>query len=61
MRIRNVKTIAEYKEVQKKHIQNWIDNNFLKGSVVWEMNGASQIKITDTKGESIIIALEDID
>lgn len=61
MTIKGVRTIAEYKEIQKKRIQKWVDDRFVEGSVTWEMDGASQIKITDKTGDSIIISLDEIE
>lgn len=61
MKIKGAKTIAEYKEMQKKHIQKWIDENFVENSVKWEMDGALHIKVTDKTGDSMIVALQDID
>ena len=42
-------------------IQNWIDSNFVEGSVTWEMDGASAIKVTDRTGDSMVIQLAEID
>lgn len=61
MTIKGVRTIAEYKEIQKKRIQKWIDDRFVEGSVTWEMDGALHIKITDKTGDSIIISLDEIE
>lgn len=61
MRIRGAATIAEYKKMQREHVQHWIDQNFVKDSVAWEFDGASHIKVTDTTGDSMIVALQDID
>lgn len=61
MRISGAKTIAEYKEIQAQKIQKWIDDNFISGSVIWEMNGANAIKVTDKTGDSMVVQLEDID
>lgn len=61
MVIKGAKTIKEYKEIQKKRIQKWIDDRFVEGSVTWEMSGASHIKITDKTGDSIIISLDEIE
>lgn len=61
MRIKGAKTIAEYKAMQKESIQKWIDKYFLKNSVKWEMDGALHIKVTDKTGDSMIVALKDID
>lgn len=61
MRIKGAATIAEYKKMQREHVQQWIDQNFIKDSVTWEFDGASHIKVTDTTGDSMIVALQDID
>jgi hypothetical protein len=61
MKIKGAKTIAEYKAMQKESIQKWIDKYFLKNSVKWEMDGALHIKVTDKTGDSMIVALKDID
>lgn len=61
MVIKGAKTIKEYKEIQKEHIQKWIDNRFFMDSVRWEMDGALHIKITDKTGDSIIISLDEIE
>lgn len=61
MRIKGAATIAEYKKMQREHVQRWIDQNFIKDSVTWEMDGALHIKVTDKTGDSVVIALQDID
>lgn len=61
MKIKGAKTISEYKAMQKESIQKWIDKYFLKNSVKWEMDGALHIKVTDKTGDSMIVALKDID
>lgn len=61
MRIKGATTIAEYKKMQHEQIQNWIDKTFVEGSVTWEFDGALHIKVTDTTGDSMIVALQDID
>lgn len=60
MKITGAKTIAEYKKMQKEHIQKWIDYNFVEGAVKWEMDGALHIKVTDRTGDSMVVALDDI-
>lgn len=60
MRIKGAATIAEYKKMQHEQIQNWIDKTFVKDSVTWQMEGALNIRVTDKTGDSIIIALQDI-
>lgn len=61
MIIKGARTIFEYKEIQKNRIQKWVDDRFISGSVTWEMDGASHIKITDKTGDSIIISLDEIE
>lgn len=61
MIIKGARTIYEYKEIQKKRIQKWVDDRFISGFVAWEMDGASHIKITDKTGDSIIISLDEIE
>lgn len=61
MRIQGAATIAEYKKMQCEHVQRWIDSNFIKDSVTWEFDGALHIKVTDKSGDSMIVALQDID
>ena len=61
MTIKGVRTIAEYREIQKEHIQKWIDNRFFMDSVTWEMDGALRVKITDKTGDSMTISLDEIE
>ncbi len=61
MTIKGAKTIAEYKEIRDKKIQKWIDDRFISGSVTWEMDGASHIKITDKTGDSMVVSLDEIE
>lgn len=61
MIIKGARTIEEYKKMQHEQIQNWIDKTFVKDSVIWQMEGALNIRVTDKTGDSIIIALQDID
>lgn len=60
MTIRGAKTIAEFLEIRRQKIQNWIDQNFESGSVTWEYAGANAIVVTDTTGDSITVSLNDI-
>lgn len=60
MKIKGAKTIAEYKEMQKKNIQEWIDHNFIEGAVTWEMDGPNTIKVTDKTGDSMVVQLNEI-
>lgn len=61
MRIKGCKTIAEYKEVQRQHIDRWIDENFIENSVSWEFADALHIKVTDKTGDSMIVSLDEIE
>ena len=61
MTIKGARTIAEYREIQKAHIQKWVDDRFVEDSVTWEMDGALRVKITDKTGDSIIISLDEIE
>ena len=61
MKICGAKTIAEYRQIQAEKIQNWIDSNFVEGSVAWELIGSNEIKVTDKTGDSMVILLSDID
>lgn len=61
MVIKGAKTIAEYRQIQAKKIQNWIGSNFVEGSVTWEMDGANAIKVTDKTGDSMVVQLTEID
>lgn len=61
MKISGAKTIAEYKKIRAEKIQKWIDDNFVQGSVEWEMDGASAIKVTDKTGDSMVVQLDEID
>ena len=60
MTIKGARTIAEYKQIQRRKIQHWIDDNFIEGSVTWTMHGANAIEITDTTGDSMTISLDEI-
>ncbi len=60
MVIKGARTIAEYRQIQAEKIQDWIDSNFVKGCVTWEMNGANAIKVTDMTGDSMIVLLDEI-
>lgn len=61
MTIKGAKTIEEYKEIRDKKIQKWIDDRFISGSVTWEMDGASHVKITDKTGDSMVVSLDEIE
>ena len=61
MKIKGAATIEEYKKMQREQIQNWIDRTFVEKSVTWKMEGALNIRVTDKTGDSIVIALQDID
>lgn len=60
MIIKGARTIEEYKRMQCERIQSWIDKTFIEGSVTWQMEGALSIRVTDKTGDSIVIALQDI-
>lgn len=60
MRITGARTIEEYKQMQHELIQSWIDKTFVKGSVTWQMEGTLSIRVTDKTGDSMVIALQDI-
>ena len=60
MVIKGAKTIAEFKQRQDEIIQNWIDENFVPGAVIWEREGALNIRITDKTGDSMLMPLADI-
>lgn len=60
MRIKGAATIEEYKKMQREQIQNWVDRTFVEGSVTWQMEGALSIRVTDKTGDSMVIALQDI-
>ena len=60
MTIKGARTIAEYKQIQRRMIQQWIDDNFIEGSVTWTMHGANAIEITDTTGDRMTISLDAI-
>ena len=57
MVIKGARTIAEYRQIQAEKIQNWIDSNFVEGSVTWKMDGANAVKVTDRTGDSMVIQL----
>ena len=61
MIIRGCKTVEEYKAEQYRRIQQWVDANFVSGSVTWVMDGASHIKLVDKTGDSMLLSLDDID
>lgn len=58
MAIKGCETIAEYKAARDQRIQQWIDDNFITGSVTWELAGALQVKITDRTGDTMMMPLE---
>lgn len=60
MKIKECKTIAEYKEAQKQHINKWIDDNFVENSVKWDFEDALHIRVTDNTGDSMIVSLDEI-
>jgi hypothetical protein len=60
MIIKGARTIVEYNQIKKEKIQSWIDKNFFKDSVTWEMNGANAIKVTDKTGDSMVVSLNEL-
>ena len=60
MKISGAKTIADYQEIRRQKIQDWIDQNFEPGCVTWEYAGANAIVVTDTTGDSMTVSLDDI-
>lgn len=56
MVIKGARTIAEYRQIQAEKIQNWIDSNFVEGSVTWKMDGANAVKVTDRTGDSMVMS-----
>lgn len=38
MRIKGCKTIAEYREVQRQHINRWVDDNFISLKALYHGN-----------------------
>lgn len=61
MRIKGMATIEEFKQERDRRIQKWIDNNFVKGSVSWKMDGATHIIITDKTGDSMRMEIDYIE
>ena len=61
MKIYGTHTISEYKTAQRKLIQNWIDQHFVKGSVTWELSDPLHITVTDRIGDTMIVHLDQID
>lgn len=60
MRIKGARTIEEYRQMQHELIQSWVDRTFIEGSVTWQMEGTLSIRVTDKTGDSMVIALQDI-
>jgi hypothetical protein len=60
MRIKGARTIEEYRQMQREHVQRWIDQNFVEGSVAWEFDGSLNVRVTDKTGDSMIVPLQDI-
>lgn len=60
MRICGAKTIAEFKEIRDEKIQRWVDDNFVKGSVTWEMEGANAFRVTDKAGDSMVVLMHSL-
>lgn len=58
MGIKGAKTIEEFKKMQK--IEQWINKNFVEGSVTWKLVNDSEFELTDTKGGTMTMAISDI-
>lgn len=58
MGIKGAKTIDEFKKMQK--IEQWINKNFIDGSVAWKLVNDSEFELTDTKGDTMTMAISDI-
>lgn len=56
--VKNAKTIDEYKKMKK--VEDWINKNFVENSVKYEIDGDT-VKITDNTGDSMILALKDME
>lgn len=61
MKIYGVHTVQEYKTAQTKLINDWIDSHFIKGSVTWELSDPLHITITDKKGDTMVLHVDQID
>lgn len=58
MGIKGAKTIEEFKKMKK--IEQWINKNFVEGSVTWKLVNDSEFELTDTKGGTMTMAISDI-
>lgn len=58
MGIKGAKTIEEFKKMKK--IEQWINKNFVEGSVTWKLVNDSEFELTDTKGDTMTMAISDI-
>lgn len=58
MGIKGAKTIEEFKKMQK--IEQWINKNFVAGSVTWKLVNDSEFELTDTKDDTMTMAISDI-
>lgn len=58
MGIKGAKTIEEFKKMKK--IEQWINKNFVEGSVTWKLVNDSEFELTDTKGGTMAMAISDI-
>lgn len=56
--VKNAKTIDEYKKMKK--VEDWINKNFVENSVKYEIDGDT-VKIMDNTGDSMILALKDME
>lgn len=58
MGIKGAKTIEEFKKMKK--IEQWINKNFVEGSVTWKLVNDSEFELIDTKGGTMTMAISDI-
>lgn len=58
MGIKGAKTIEEFKKMKK--IEQWINKNFVEGSVTWKLVNDSEFELTDIKGGTMTMAISDI-
>lgn len=61
MKIKNVKTVEEYKKVRDKKIQKWIDDRFVENSVEWKLISSSIVEIMDKTGKTMQISIYDME
>lgn len=58
MGIKGAKTVEEFKKMQK--IEQWINKNFVKGSVTWKLVNDAEFEVTDKTGDTMTMAISDI-